>query len=98
MTRLEMKPVVTTEEQLRPTSDLLDELAAESERLESATPEEIIQWSVDRFGDRLTMGTAFGPEGMTILARLSKIGPNIKVFNLDTGYQFQETLDLRDEV
>lgn len=98
MTRLEMKPAVTTEEQLRPTSELLDELAAESERLESATPEEIIQWSVERFGDRLTMGTAFGPEGMTILARLSKIGPNVKVFNLDTGYQFQETLDLRDEV
>lgn len=89
---------VATEETLRPTSQLLDELAEVSERLESASPEEIIRWGVDRFGDRLTMGTAFGPEGMTILARLSEIAPTTHVFNLDTGYQFQETLDLRDEV
>lgn len=89
---------VTTEEQLRPTSELLDELVAISEQLESSSPEEIIEWGVDRFGDRLTMGTAFGPEGMSILARLSKISPTTHVFNLDTGYQFQETLDLRDEV
>lgn len=93
-----MKSQVTTQEKLRPTSELLDELAAASEQLESAGPDEIIQWAVDRFGMKLTMGTAFGPEGMTILARLSKIAPSTPVFNLDTGYQFQETLDLRDEV
>ena len=89
---------VTTDAKLRPTSELLDELATASERLESADPNEIIQWAVDRFGDRLSMGTAFGPEGMTILARLSNIAPQTHVFNLDTGYQFQETLDLRDKV
>jgi phosphoadenosine phosphosulfate reductase len=89
-------PVTT--ELFRPTSELLDELKAASERLEAADPDTIIQWAVDRFGDYLTMGTAFGPEGMTILARLSKLSPDTHVFNLDTGYQFQETLDLRDEV
>ena len=89
---------VTTQEQLRPTTELLDELAAASEQLESADPDQIIGWAVERFGERLTMGTAFGPEGMTILVRLAKISPTTYVFNLDTGYQFQETLDLRDEV
>ena len=93
-----MTQPVTTEAQLRPTSELLDELAENSNRLESASPDEIIGWAVARFGDRLTMGTAFGPEGMTILARLARIAPDVSVFNLDTGYQFQETLDLRDEV
>jgi phosphoadenosine phosphosulfate reductase len=44
------------------------------------------------------MATAFGPEGMVIIHLLSKIEPKVPVFNLDTGYQFQETLDLRDEV
>lgn len=89
---------LAVEDQLRPTSELLDELASVSARFESAGPDEIIQWAVERFGDRLTMGTAFGPEGMTILARLGQIAPETHVFNLDTGYQFQETLDLRDEV
>ena len=33
-----------------------------------------------------------------ILAMLAKIAPETYVFNLDTGYQFQETLDLRDRI
>ncbi len=44
------------------------------------------------------MATAFGPEGCVILYLLSKIEPRVHVFNLDTGYQFQETLELRDEI
>jgi phosphoadenosine phosphosulfate reductase len=67
-------------------------------RLESATAEEILQWSVERFAERFTMATAFGPEGMVILAMLAKIDPQVSVFNLDTGYQFAETLELRDKV
>ena len=44
------------------------------------------------------MATAFGPEGCVILAMLAKIAPETYVFNLETGYQFQETLDLRDRI
>ena len=44
------------------------------------------------------MATAFGPEGMVILEMLSRVSPKTWVFNLDTGYQFKETLELRDRV
>ena len=81
-----------------PSPELLEELAAKSDELETATPLEILKWSVERFGDGLTMGTAFGPEGMTILYMLSTFAPETHVFNLDTGYQFKETLELRDKV
>ncbi len=81
-----------------PTSEQLARLAAESERLESAQPEEIIRWAVEHFHPNLTMATAFGPEGCVILSMLAKIEPRTHVFNLDTGYQFQETLELRDRV
>lgn len=84
--------------QLEPTSELLDELADASARLESAQPEEIISWAHERFGPHLTMATAFGPEGSVILSMLAKIAPETYVFNLDTGYQFLETLDLRDRI
>ena len=84
--------------QLEATPELLDELQRESQRLESATPEEIIQWASDRFAPHLTMATAFGPEGCVILAMLAQIAPETYVFNLDTGYQFQQTLDLRDRI
>jgi phosphoadenosine phosphosulfate reductase len=81
---------------LEPTPELLDELRSASQRLESATPEEIITWGVERYAPYLTMATAFGPEGCVILAMLAKIAPETFVFNLETGYQFQQTLDLRD--
>ena len=82
----------------QPTPELLEGLARESARLESATPEEIIAWAAQRFGDGLTMATAFGPEGCLILSMLSQIAPKTYVFNLDTGYQFQATLDLREKI
>jgi phosphoadenosine phosphosulfate reductase len=83
---------------LEPTPSFLDELRAASESLEAATPEEIITWGVERFAPYLTMATAFGPEGCVILSMLAKIAPETYVFNLETGYQFQETLDLRDRI
>lgn len=83
---------------LEPTSELLAELAEHSARLESASPDEIIAWAAERFDSGLTMATAFGPEGCLILSILAKVAPKTYVFNLDTGYQFQATLDLRDRI
>jgi phosphoadenosine phosphosulfate reductase len=83
---------------LFPTEELLAELRECSERFETATAEEILEWAVGRFGDKFTMATAFGPEGMVILEMLSRISPKTYVFNLDTGYQFPETLQLRELV
>jgi len=75
-----------------------DEWTDVSVRLERATPREVIQWAVERFYPRLTMATAFGPEGCVLLHLLSEIEPRVRVFNLDTGYQFPETLELRDRI
>jgi len=83
---------------LLPTPELIAELTAVSQRLESAEPEAILEWAASTYGDRFTMATAFGPEGMVILEMLSRVAPKTHVFNLDTGYQFPETLALRDKV
>lgn len=78
--------------------EFLAELADASRRLESAEPEEIIRWAVNRHGPKLTMATAFGPEGCLILHWLAAIAPETYVFNLETGYQFKETLELRERI
>jgi phosphoadenosine phosphosulfate reductase len=44
------------------------------------------------------MATAFGPEGNCIIHMLAEIEPRVHVFNLETGYHFQETLDLRERI
>lgn len=77
---------------------MLAELHRESLLLESASPEEILRWAVDRYAPKFTMATAFGPEGMVLIHMLARIAPETPIFNLDTGYQFPETLELREEV
>ncbi|MEL6895731.1 MAG: phosphoadenylyl-sulfate reductase [Planctomycetota bacterium] len=83
---------------LHPTDAFLQQLEKESLALESATPQEILRYAVDRYAPRFTMATAFGPEGMTIIHMLSEIAPETPIFNLETGYQFDETLQLREKV
>jgi phosphoadenosine phosphosulfate reductase len=80
------------------TPELLEEIRRESDRLESATPKEILAWAVERYHPKLTMATAFGPEGCVILHLLAEVEPRVHVFNLDTGYQFAETLELRERI
>ena len=75
-----------------------EDLAAANRDLEHASPPEVIRWAAATFGDRLTMATAFGPEGSAIIHWLAEIAPATFVFNLDTGYQFPETLALRERI
>lgn len=90
--RPEAPPVAAASE------ELLEKLRGHSQRLETATPQEIIAWAVATYFPKLTMATAFGPEGCAIIHMLAEVQPRTHVFNLDTGYQFQETLDLRDQI
>ncbi len=83
---------------LHPTEELLQELALHSQLLEDATPQDILRWAVQRFAPRFTMATAFGPEGLVIIHMLAEIAPATPIVNMDTGYQFQETLELRENV
>jgi phosphoadenosine phosphosulfate reductase len=67
-------------------------------RLTNATPQDILRWSVESFFPRLTMATAFGAEGCCLIHMLAEIEPRIHIFNLETGYQFPETLELRERI
>jgi phosphoadenosine phosphosulfate reductase len=66
--------------------------------LEHASAEEILAWAVERYFPRFTMATGLGPEGCVIISMLARIEPRMYVFNLDTGYQFPETLELRRRI
>src|SRR5436190_7374419 len=74
------------------------ELAAANAELSGRPPEDVLRWAVRHFHPRLTMATAFGAEGCCLLHMLAEIEPAVHVFNLDTGYQFPETLELRERI
>src|SRR6516165_10549327 len=75
-----------------------DQIAAINRLLEGAAPQRILRWAVAIFHPRLTMATAFGAEGCCIIHMLAEIEPGVRIFNLETGYQFPETLQLRDRI
>jgi phosphoadenosine phosphosulfate reductase len=92
------QPAAASTASLEPTPELLDELQRCSVELETATAREILAWAAERFAPRFTMATAFGPEGMVLIHMLAEVAPETPIFNLETGYQFKETLELREEV
>jgi phosphoadenosine phosphosulfate reductase len=75
-----------------------EQIAAWSQALEGQTPQAVLRWAVEQFGRKLTMATAFGAEGCCLLHMLAEIDADVRVFNLDTGYQFPETLALRERI
>src|SRR5438093_359545 len=75
-----------------------EEIAEASTRLQNESPQAILRWAVETFHPRLTMATAFGAEGCCILHMLAEIEPDVRVFNLETGYQFAETHELREKI
>src|SRR5919206_4178432 len=69
-----------------------------AESLEDSTPQDILRWAVDVYGEDLTLSVSFGnPEGMVLLDMLSRMTDKAKIFTLDTGFLFEETVRFREE-
>jgi phosphoadenosine phosphosulfate reductase len=66
------------------------------ERLEGASPFEILQWAADTFSEGLVVATSLQDSVTVDLA--SRVRPGIDVVFLDTGYHFAETMGMRDAV
>src|SRR5215813_11666308 len=76
----------------------MKELSSANRQLDGQAPQAVLRWAVDTFHPRLTMATAFGPEGCCLIHMLAEIQPKVRIFNLETGYQFPETLELRERI
>lgn len=69
-----------------------------NQHLERCSLEDLIQWSLSTFGDKVAQVTSFGPTGMVLLDHLAKISPGIKIITIDTDFLFEETYALREKV
>jgi len=65
---------------------------AEHQILEQASAEEVIAYAVERFHPRLTMACSFQKEESVLVHMLMGICPEARVFTIDTGVLFGETL------
>lgn len=74
------------------------ELNLLSEEVEIWTAEDVVQWSVERFGDGLVLTCSFGGGGLVLAHMLRQWRPDVPILFLDTGFHFPETLQLKQEV
>lgn len=75
-----------------------EQIADAARELATASPQNVLRWAVRHFHPRLMMATAFGAEGCCLIHMLAEIEPAVTVINIDTGYQFAETLELRERI
>src|SRR5438445_9531366 len=76
----------------------MEDITPANRLLAGRSPQGILRWAVEVFHPRLTMATAFGVEGCCLIHMLAEIEPAVHIFNLETGYQFPETLELRERI
>ena len=61
--------------------------------LERASAQEVLAWGVERFGDQLTMACSFQKEETVLVHMLCELTPAPRLFTIDTGVLFPETLE-----
>jgi phosphoadenosine phosphosulfate reductase len=67
-------------------------MTAVAPELETASAHDVIAYGVERFHPRLTMACSFQKEESVLVHMLSTICPDARVFTIDTGVLFPETL------
>ncbi len=75
-----------------------EELAKLNESMRGEKPENILAWGIKTFPGKLMMATAFGVEGCCIIHMIAQIDKRVRIINLETGYQFKETLLVREQI
>ena len=61
-------------------------------------PEDILQWAVAAYGDRLAVVTSFQGTGIVTLHMLHQMGVVVDALTLDTGLLFPETYELMERL
>ncbi|MHC4879531.1 MAG: phosphoadenosine phosphosulfate reductase domain-containing protein, partial [Planctomycetota bacterium] len=71
------------------------DLADLNQTFEERTPQELLQWAKEIFGDRVAAISAMQEAGTVVCHMISQSKVDIPVIFVDTGVMFQETLDTR---
>jgi phosphoadenosine phosphosulfate reductase len=85
--------MTTTDQSLSPA-----EVDALNTRFEKQTPQEILRWAADMFGDGLIMTSSFGADSMCSIHLATQVKPDIRIVVVNTGFLFPETLQFMEEM
>ena len=90
-----MGPTAILDAEVETTDEHLRGLSA---GFETATPQEVLRWSLDEFGRDVALATGFGVEGCVLIHMLAELDQSARIFYLDTDVLFPQTYDLRNRL
>ena len=65
---------------------------------ENWTPQRVLAWAFDTFGNDVAISSAFGAEGMVLIDMASRVRKDFRLFTIDTEFLFSETYGLMDRI
>ena len=72
-------------------------IAELNQKFENASPQEVLQYFLSEFGDKIALASSLGAEDQVLTDMICKINPEARIFTLDTGRLFPETYTLIDK-
>jgi phosphoadenosine phosphosulfate reductase len=66
--------------------------------VESWSPQRVLSWAFETFGNEVAISSAFGAEGMVLIDMASRVRKDFRVFTIDTEFLFPETYILMDRI
>lgn len=65
---------------------------------ESWSPQHVLAWAFETFGNGVAISSAFGAEGMVLIDMASRVRKDFRLFTIDTEFLFPETYSLMDKI
>ena len=75
-----------------------DKIAEVQLAAEKWSPEKVLGWAFETFGNGVAISSAFGAEGMVLIDMASHIRKEFRLFTIDTEFLFPETYNLMDQI
>ena len=75
-----------------------EKVAAVQSEAETWSPQQVLSWAFETFGNDAAISSAFGAEGMVLIDITSRVRKDFRVFTLDTEFLFPETYTLIDKI
>jgi phosphoadenosine phosphosulfate reductase len=75
-----------------------DQIAEVQVTAESWSPQRVLSWAFETFGNDVAISSAFGAEGMVLIDMASRVRTGFRVFTMDTEFLFPETYSLIDRI
>ena len=79
-----------------PSPEIEEQIRQLNIKFENSPPEAMMEYFFNEYGKEMSFATSLGAEDQVITHMLSNISKQARIFTLDTGRLFPETLDLID--